>query len=496
MRIAIGGFQHETNTFSHRKATWDDFVDGGYWPSMASGDAIAERVRGYPIPIAGFIAAAQDNGHTLVPTTWCFATPCAHVEEEAYERIVEMILDGIKETLPVDAVYLELHGAMVTTHLEDAEGELLRRVRELVGPTVRIVASLDWHANITTLMVEQSDGLLGYRSYPHTDMEETGRRTFQYLQRLFDGMPLPKTAIRRLPFLIPLCWQTTYMEPAATLARRAASLESESVPIVTFAPGFPAADIRDCGPTIVSYGLTQFEADHVADQLFLQVMQAESAFAGTLYTPDEAVLRALELARTASRPVVIADTQDNPGAGGSSDTTGILRALIRHNAKSAAIGLIVDEHAAKAAHAAGVGASIHIALGGRSGAENDEPLEADFIVESLHDGKFDATGEYRRGFRLDLGPSACLRIGGIRIVVACVPMQMSDPAMFQYVGIEPSAQSILVAKSSAHFRADFTALAHEILMCAAPGAMVSNPADLPWTRLRKGMRLYPLGPSF
>ena len=496
MRIAIGGFQHETNTFAPSKAGWDDFVLGGGWPSLASGDAVFAAVAGANIPIAGFIAAAQARGHTLVPTTWCAASPSAHVTQDAYERIAGMIIAGIRAAMPVDAVYLDLHGAMVAEHLDDGEGELLRRVRALVGPAVPMVASLDLHANVTAGMVASADALVAYRTYPHVDMAETGARALALLQQRLDGAPRLELAVRRIPFLIPICWQSTHLEPGKSLYAGLEELESAQVPSVSFATGFPAADFHECGPVVWAYGNSQEAAAAAADALAGRVLAAEARFAGKLYEPDEAVQHAMQLATGAAKPVVIADTQDNPGAGGNSDTTGILRALIRNGAQRAALGLIVDRDAAVAAHGAGVGSRVSLRLGGRSGIPGDQPLAAEFVVEALSHGRFDATGPFYRGFHMDLGPSACLRIGDIRVVVASVKAQMADQAMFRYVGIEPTAQAILVLKSSAHFRADFTPIAERILVCASPGPMISDTASLPWTRLHPEMRLAPGGPTF
>jgi microcystin degradation protein MlrC len=204
----------------------------------------------------------------------------------------------------------------------------------------------------------------------------------------------------------------------------------------------------------------------------------------------------MELAKRASKPIVIADTQDNPGAGGDSDTTGMLRALVRNGATKAAIGVIVDPEAAQAAHAAGPGAVIRLALGGKSGIPGDAPYDETFIVERLSDGLFAAPGPYFGGSNMNLGPSASLRIGSVRVVVASRKAQLADQAMFRYVGIEPTEQTILVNKSSVHFRADFEPIAEKIIICAAPGAMPADTADLPWTRLRPGLRIKPNGPAF
>jgi microcystin degradation protein MlrC len=273
-------------------------------------------------------------------------------------------------------------------------------------------------------------------------------------------------------------------------------MESEAVPTLSFCPGFPAADFADCGGSVFAYGRNQADAQAALDRLADLIESHERDFDGRIYTPDEGVRLAMELSKGAQKSVIIADTQDNPGAGGDSDTTGMLRALVRNNATRAAIGAIYDPASAKAAHQAGVGATIALALGGKSGIEGDAPFEATFTVEKLSDGKFIAPGPYFGGRAMDMGPSAALRIGDILIVVSSHKAQLADQAMFRYVGIEPTEQAILVNKSSVHFRADFEPIAEKLLICAAPGAMPADPALLPWTKLRAGVRLKPNGPSF
>lgn len=503
MRIGIGGFQHETNTFAPSRATWEDFADkGGGWPKLVSGAAVLDAVRGANIPAAGFVeeitklGSTLKGGVTLHPTTWTAASPSGFVTEDAFERITAMILQGLRDALPLDAVYLDLHGAMVTEHLDDGEGEILRRVRALIGADVPLVASLDLHANVTRQMVAEADALICYRTYPHVDMAETGQRVARYLARRLSGAPRAFAALRSLPFLISLCWQSTDIEPARGLYARLGEMEARGVDSISLATGFPAADFPECAPTVWAYGATQAQADAAADQLAHAVTAAEADFEGKLHTPDEAVQAAMEMARTATKPVIIADVQDNPGAGGSSDTTGVLRALIRNQAQNASIGLIVDPQAALAAHRAGAGSTISLSLGGHSGIPDDQPLVGDFVVEKVSDGRFDATGPFYRGFHLDLGPSACLRVGGVRIIVASNKVQMADQAMFRFAGVEPTREAILVLKSSAHFRADFTGIAHTILICTAPGSMLMDSAKQPWTRLRPGIRMSPCGPVF
>jgi microcystin degradation protein MlrC len=495
-RIAIGGFLHETNTFAPTKATYADFVHGGGWPSMARGADVLKVMRNINVGLAGFVEAADTNGWELVPTISCAASPSARVTEDAYERIAKVMVEGIAAAGQLDAVYLDLHGAMVSEHLDDGEGEILARVRQVIGKDVPLVASLDLHANVTPEMVEQADALIAYRTYPHVDMADTGRAAAAHLALLLKTKQRFAKAFRQLPFLIPISWQATFDQPAKAIYQRLAALQSEAVPTLSFAPGFPAADFAHCGPSVFAYGRTQGDADAAADEIAALVESHEDDFDGRIYSPDDGVRHAMELAKGAKKPVIIADTQDNPGAGGDSDTTGMLRALVRNSAKRAATGVICDPQSAKAAHAAGVGATVTLALGGKSGIPGDAPYKETFVVEKLSDGKFVAPGPYYGGRDMEMGPSAALRIGEVRVVVSSHKAQLADQSMYRYVGIEPTEQAILVNKSSVHFRADFEPIAEKLLICAAPGAMPADTASLPWTRLRPGIRLKPNGPAF
>jgi len=494
-RIAVGGFLHETNTFAPTKATYDAFVHGGGWPSMVQGDDV-KTIRGINVGLAGFIEAADAEGWELAPTIFAAATPSAHVTKDAYERIAKVLIDGIAAAGSIDGVYLDLHGAMVTEHFDDGEGEILARVRQVIGKDLPLVVSLDLHANVTPEMVAHADALIAYRTYPHVDMADTGRACARHLALLLKTRRRFAKAFRQLPFLIPISWQCTNDQPTKSIYGKLAALQGDAVPTLSFAPGFPAADFVDCGPSVFAYGRTQADADAAADKIAEIIEGHEDDFDGNIYSPDDGVRLAMELAKTARKPVVIADTQDNPGAGGDSDTTGMLRALVRNKAERAATGVIYDPQSATAAHAAGVGATITLALGGKSGIAGDAPYRETFIVEKLSDGNFIAPGPYFGGRAMEMGPSACLRIGDVRVVVASHKAQLADQAMYRYVGIEPTEQKILVNKSSVHFRADFEPIAEKLLICAAPGAMPADTATLPWTRLRPGIRIKPNGPAF
>lgn len=497
MRVAVGGFMHETNTFAPSKATYEMFRRADSWPGLVEGPAIAVETAGVNIGVAGFVEEAARLGFELAPTLWCSAGPSAHVTDDAFERIVERMVALLVAAGPVDAVYLDLHGAMVTESHEDGEGEALARVRAAIGPDVLLVASLDLHANVTAKMFEHADALVGFRTYPHVDMAETGARTARLLAKLGrDGRSAK--ALRRTDFLVSINWQCTLMDPARAVYHALAALEARDPTLsLSYLQGFPPADIAECGPSVVAYGVDQAAADAAADGLMAEIEARRDAFDGDYPTPEEAVREAVARSAGAGRPVVIADTQDNPGGGGDGDTTGLLRALAAAAPEGAVLGMLIDPAAAAAAHAAGVGQRLSVALGGRSWPE-DAPFETDIVIERLGDGVFVCTGPFYKGARMELGPMALVRIADtpVRVVLASKKAQAADQEMFRCLGVEPAETRVLALKSSVHFRADFEPIAEAVLVTRAPGPVVADPADLPYRRLRAGVRLGPNGPTF
>lgn len=493
--IAVGGFQHETNTFAPHLAPFENFARADSWPGLTEGAALLDVMAGLNIPLAGFIERAQGQGQHLYPLAWCAAEPSSYVTRDAFERVAEIICNGLREIETLDAVYLDLHGAMVAEHCEDGEGELLRRVREILGSEKPLVISLDLHANVTAAMLEHCDAMTIYRTYPHLDMAETGARAYDLLQRCQERKPYK--AMRKLPFLFPLTSQCTDFEPCKTLYRRAAAMSrADGVANVEFAAGFPPSDIYECGAAVVAYGEDRAATEAAAQQLFDEVLAAEAALDFELLSADEAVTRAL--ANHSEQPVVLADAQDNPGAGGTSDTTGLLDALVRHGARRAVLAMLYDPEVVAMAHAAGVGAVLDTALGGKSGFPGVEPYRGQFAVEALGDGRFVYTGAMNLNSQAELGDMALLHIvdadSEVRVVVASARSQCLDLAMIRHLGIEPTAQKIVAVKSTVHFRADFDPIAAQTLVVISPGANYCRLTEMKYRNLRPGVRLEPLGP--
>lgn len=497
--VLVAGYQHETNTFAPSPADWAAFMRGDAFPAYRRGQAVLDTFAGVNAPVGGFADEARALGWVLHPSAWAGATPSSWVTEDAFERIAGAIVEDTRAAMArgtLHAIYLDLHGAAAATHAHDSEGELLARLRALVGPALPIVASLDLHANVSPRMLALADVLVAYRSYPHVDMAATGARAARALaQRLAGGARAPVHA-RRLPFLIPLNAQSTWLEPARGLYEQLAALDERYGTLGSFCPGFPAADIEDCGPMVWAHGAAARDA---AEALYAAVAEPRQ---WALDLPDAAtaVARALARAEHTARPVVLADTQDNPGAGGDSNTTGLLHALLAQGAGrrwpgQVALGLLFDPAAAERAHQVGVGGAFDGTLGASvplwGGQHSDAPVAGRFTVKALADGVCTLKGPMMTGLKTQLGPCACLDVQGVQVAVVSGRSQLLDREMVRMLGVQPEQQRIIVVKSSNHFRADFTPIASEVIVAKAPGPMAADPGDLPWTRLPATVRPRP-----
>jgi microcystin degradation protein MlrC len=490
-RIAIGGFLHESHSFAPRPTTWLNFLNPAGFPPLAEGATMLDAIRGTSVPIAGAHSVAEAAGAVIVPLAWCLANPAGPVQDEAFERIAALICAPLSRALdeaPLDGVYLDLHGAAVVDSFPDAEGELLRRVRAIVGDTP-ITISLDPHANLTLQMVTLADAVVPFRTYPHVDMKEAGAQAMRLLlQRIERGQPWAR-AFRQSDFWLPLGSQCTLLQPMKEVMEERASLADRlGVAELAFCFGFPYADFPDCGPAIAAYADTQPKVDAAADAFTAHVAARESAFVQDTLPAAEAVAEAKRLAAGASKPIVIADTQDNPGGGGHGDTTGLLSELVRQQAKGAVLCLINDAESVATCQAAGEGASVSLSLGGKS---DGLPFPCDARVLKLTDGRFTMTGPMGAGNPGNLGPCALIDIDGVRVMVTSHKVQALDQAILRHVGVEPSACPIVVLKSSVHFRADYGPIAEKIIVGIAPGPVVADPAILNFRYVRSNVRRRP-----
>ncbi len=492
MRIAVGGFLHESHSFAPRPTTYADFLNPGGLPPFTAGDGLIAAMRPRSVPLAGAITVAEDAGVSLVPLAWGFANPAGPVQDEAFERIAARIcapLSAALDEAPLDGVYLDLHGAAVVDSFPDAEGELLRRVRAIVGEAMPLTISLDPHANLTRRMVDFADAVVPFRTYPHVDMKAAGAQAMRLLlERIGRGRPWAR-AFRALDFWIPLGSQCTLMPPMEpVMQERAAVAGRLDVAELAFCFGFPYADFAGCGVAIAAFADTMDQADAAADAFLAFVNAREALFVQDTMPAAAAVAEAKRLAAGATRPVVLADTQDNPGGGGHGDTTELLAELVRQGATGAVVCLINDAESAAACHAAGVGASVDLSLGGKS---DGLPFACTARVETLTDGVFTLTGPMGAGNPGNIGDTALVDIGGVRVMIASRKMQALDQAILRHIGIEPASCPIIALKSSVHFRADFGPIAEQVIVAIAPGPVVADPAVLNFRHVRAEVRRRP-----
>ena len=490
--VFIAGFQHETNTFAPSLADWEAFNRGDAFPAYIRGEAMQTQFTGVNIPVGGFIDAAKRHGWQLWPSVWAGASPSSYVTRDAFERIATDLLQDLKQALSqgVDAVYLDLHGAAVAEHADDAEGELLARVRALIGENMPLVASLDLHANVTKRMLGTADALVAYRTYPHIDMAETGERAAELLQRRLRLGRREALTVHRLPYLISLNAQSTWLQPAKDIYAAIDEIDKAHHSVLSFCMGFAAADFEECAPVLWAYAGEAHQAQAAADALH-QLAAPPAQWRIDFLEAREAVAQALALAAQHTRPVLIADTQDNPGAGGDSNTTGMLHALLQQGAGqrfpgAVALGLMYHPEVAAKAYAAGVGALIDVVLGvsvTTYSGMSDAPLSARARVVAISDGRCVLKGPMMRGMTSQLGQSACLEIEGVLVAVVSGKAQLFDREMLRILGITPEAMKLIVLKSSNHFRADFEPIASKVLVAKAIGPMAADPGDLPWRKL-------------
>jgi microcystin degradation protein MlrC len=488
MRIAVGGFLHESHSFAPMPTRYQDFLHPAGYSGLVRGEVMLAAIRGSAAAASGAIDAIESAGDTVAPLLWCMATPAGPIQVEAFERIAAMLCAALADAGPVDGVFLDLHGAALAEGAPDAEGELLRRVRAIIGD-VPVAITLDPHANMTALMVDSADVIVPYRTYPHVDMKVVGRRAVDLLlRRIARGAPFAK-AFRQADYWTPITSQCTMVGPMqAVMASRAAIEADTGAAELAWCFGFPYADFADCGAAIAAFADDQATADAAADAMLAEIVAREPSFGGDILPAAEAV--AIAMAEP-SGPVVIADTQDNPGGGGHGDTTGLLAELIRQGAEGAVVCSINDANSAAACHAAGQGATLALQLGGVS---TGAPLAVQATVLALSDGPFALTGPMGAGNTANMGPCALVAVGGgVRVMIGSRKIQAYDQAILRHVGVEPASARIIALKSSVHFRADFTPIASRILVAEAPGPVTADPGTLVFQHVRPGVRRRPNG---
>lgn len=467
MRVAIGGIEHETNTYATASmgyTTIDRFA-------VLRG-AEFERMLGTRTTLGGFYDSADRIGCELVPTFWAVAGPSGTIERETYSTLRDELVERIAAAGPVDAVALSLHGAGVADGVDDLEADLVGAVRTIVGD-VPIVVTLDLHGNVTREMGEIIDVMLGVQEYPHIDFYDRGVEAIEVLPGLVDGSMRATSAVQPVPMMLTTSTTDAGFPAAAMRDRCLAAEETDGVIDATFFHGFPYTDVPASGCSIVVTTDDDPElAQRVARELAVDLWERRDDFLVESVPPAVAVELAVRAVSERGGPVVINETSDNPGGGTPGDGTHLLRAMLDAGLDDACFGFVFDPRTAAAAHDAGVGATIEIRLGGHHDDLHGAPIETTAYVKALTDGRLVHTNAMVAGTQGNHGPSARLQIGGrdgVDVIVASRRRQTLDPEIFTLHGIDVATRSIVGLKSSQHFRAGFRDLASEIVTADGPG---------------------------
>lgn len=486
-RVLTGLFGHESNAFSKLPTALVNFENY----LLAYGDDVPAKIEGAKIEPTGVEEAAAEYGWDLVRTVVAWATPSGPVARDAWDACVGAILDAAESKGPFDGVLLNMHGAMATVDYDDAEGQLLKELRAIIGPDVPVAITLDLHANVTDLMTEHADIICAYRTYPHIDQIETSKRAAAVLERTMKGEVKPVAVTVRRDTIEGLDdGRTTTDNPMTTLLARAADLElaDPGVLLVSIQAGFTPANLYEAGPTVSVTGDgddARFRA--IADEYMDYAWETRHFDSNTYLSVDETVD---EIARLLDEgagkgPIVVADFSDNPGSGAYGDSTLMLAGLLKADLQNACFGTICDAESAAKLVSAGEGATVTVNLGGKTDPAFGAPLELTGTVTKVTDGTYVAQGPRWKGVTHHLGPTAVFKVGGMEIVVASNRLQLTEVEAFTHAGIDPRERDVVAVKSMQHFRAAFAPLAREILICDAGALSTKDISKLPFTRLRR-----------
>ncbi|ESY62231.1 hypothetical protein X743_34785 [Mesorhizobium sp. LNHC252B00] len=471
-RILTGEIEHEANTFSKVPTTLEHFRS----PALLLGNEIPPARRGTRTALGAVFEAAKKFGWTLSHPLAASATPGGPVTKETFEQLCAWFLAGAEGC---NGALINLHGAMVAEGCEDADGEILARLRAILGQDAPIVVTLDLHANVTQKMAANASALIAVRTYPHIDYYERAWQGAGLLDRALRGEIRPRTVIAKRPMLHGLNEGRTDTGPMRELIDRGEALEaSGKALVVSVCAGFSWSDIYDVGPsvTVTADGDTT-EAQRSAEELMDYAWETRAFVSDqdTSTSIAEAVERAKSGEFGADKPLVLADISDNPGGGAYGDATDLLRAMMAADLQNAAFHAIFDPAAVQAGIAIGVGNKGRILLGGKQAPETGGgPLEVEAQIVSITDGRFRCYGPMGGGSWRNHGPSLMLRVGGIEIVVISGNGQATDLAQLTSLGIDPLHCATIALKSFHHFRDAFEPIAREVITVDGGGMAGSS----------------------
>jgi microcystin degradation protein MlrC len=489
VRLLIAMMKHETNTFSPVPTPLARFGRG---PGPLYGENAVKAYRGTGTGLGAYLDLAAREGAEFVLPIAANASPSGPVEDAAYRAVTEAICEAAAKG-SFDGIMLDLHGAMVTQSLEDGEGALLERLRE-IAPHTPIAVSYDMHANLYDGMIRHATVVAGYRTYPHIDTYETGRLAGEILIRAIRGEVRPVMAWGNAPMLPHVMRQGTDDMPNRRLQQRCAEMAAQGALAASLFTGFPHADIANAGlsAVVVTDGDLPL-AERLRDELLRDAWDAREEFVYRLEPLEQSVARAKAFA-PGDGPVVLLDHYDNCASGGTMDVTVVLAEILRQGLENVAAFAIWDPPAVEQAVAAGIGARVSLDIGGKTPmpaiAAKSPPLAVTGIVKTITDGRFKNRGPMGRGVEVGMGPSVVLDLGAVEVVLISRHVEPSDLNCLLSLGIDPTQKRYVMLKSRIHWRAGLGKLARAVVECAGVGVCTSDYGELNFRKVRRP--IYPL----
>lgn len=486
--VLTAEFLHESNTFKKGLTELYNFeVD-----ALLEGDEALARLSDGNTGLSGFTDVAKEAGWDLRHVISAYAVPGARVSRHAYEHVAGKICAAVTENKHrLDGILLALHGAMVTEFCDDGEGELLQRLRDIVGPDMPIAMTLDLHCNVTPEMTRLADIIVSYKTYPHIDLRERGQQAARLLEATMAGEIQPKTCRAACPMLDDPNGGRTDVGPIVPLYARALEHEAEDgIHCVSINAGFSDADIHDMGPSVlVTYDTgtpgAEARAQFISRQIAKEIWKARDDIANDFMSVEAASKMALDF-DDCDGPLVIADYADNPGSGAYGDATNLLAAMLDAGIKNATFGPMVDPEAAEHLCTGKVGDIVTLDLGGKNDpAFGGGPLRLTGQIQHISDGRLVGDGPVLGGIHRSFGPTAVFRVQGIDILVATERDQMLDLQQFKAFGIQPEQLSVVALKSMQHFRAAFEPIAGKVIVCDSGALSTPQMSRRPYVNVRR-----------
>jgi len=493
MKVVIAQMQHETNTFSPVPTPWESFGNDG----PPQGSAAYNAMKGTRLPMAAFIDLAEAAQAQVVTPVAAWANPSGPVDGKAYDRICELICNEVSKGC--DAVFLDLHGAMVVAdRTDDGEGTLLERIRA-IAPKVPIAVSLDLHANVTDRMVRNATVIAGYKTYPHVDQYESGHLAGSIVLRAMRGEVKPVMAWGNVPLLAQTLRQNTGESPMKDCVDAARAAEKEGLLAATAFGGFQMADIHDAGLSVVTVADGNHNAAEAACKSILDIAWThKEQFIYRGEPLEQALAKAKVMAEQTGGPILLLDHADNCASGATQDTMYVLKAALRQGLSGIAVGPVRDPQAVAEMIKAGVGAKVTVKVGGKMDMPaidvKGEPLELTGVVRAITDGEYTITGPQFQGMRCYMGRTVVLDTGAAEIVVTEKNQEPWDRGVFTSVGIAPEQKRFLLLKSRMYFRPVFLPIAKGMVFCDSVGVGTSDWTQFEFKNLRRP--IYPLDSDF